>query len=138
MFSDPWNPSSTEIQSWAYDATAHEPCQDWDLALSWAGHERDYLSFSADPHCPKQAFFLHVLYLMVGDAVRSRFGVAPESSVRGLLERSKAYPCKAIRLWHDRSLRLLKYPHEFDYETWCAGGFVRSDVAGTLGEPSRL
>jgi hypothetical protein len=128
MFSDPWNPSSTEVCAWAYDAAAEEPCQDWDLALSWAGHERDYLSFVADQNCPKRFYFLSILYLMIGDAVRSGFRVASESSVRGFLKLAENHSNQAVRRWHQRSLRLLKHPNEFDYEAWCGGGIARNDA----------
>ena len=69
MVHDPWNPMPDEVREWAYDAEALAPCEDWDLALSWAQHERAYLELASDEACPKRRYFLAVLYLMVGDAV---------------------------------------------------------------------
>jgi hypothetical protein len=127
MFADPWNPSSTEIRAWAYSDAPEEPCQDWDLALSWVGHERDYLELAADPACPTREFFLHILYLMIGDAVRSEFKLRPEQIVRGFIELAADSTSPEVRLWRERSLRLLKHPEEFSYDDWCGGGLVRSD-----------
>lgn len=78
---DPWNPTSSEIRSWAYDPEADDPCQDWALALSWLQDESVYLSLAADDRCPKRRFFLSLLYLMVGDAVRTDFRACPKPIV---------------------------------------------------------
>lgn len=79
LFANPWNPSSREIRAWAYAHNAQAPCQDWDLALAWAGHESDYLEFSADANCPNRLYFLHVIYLMVGSAVRNGYRTTPKA-----------------------------------------------------------
>jgi hypothetical protein len=121
MFADPWNPSSTEIRAWAYTVDAAEPCQDWDLSLAWSGHERDYLALAGDDACPNSDFFLHVLYLMVGDAARSGYRVSSEAHVRGLVELAAGYESHRIQLWQKRSLRLLSHPEEFQYCAWCGG-----------------
>ena len=124
MFADPWNPSSTEVRAWAYSTDAVAPCQDWDLALSWAGHERDYLQFAADPNCPTQSFFLRVIYLMVGDAVRTGYRSISEAQVVGFVELAAGTRSKPLRLWRERALRLLKHPSEFEYAAWCGGGLA--------------
>ncbi len=105
---DPWNPSSSEVRAWAYAPDGMQPCQDWDLSLSWGGHERDYLEFAADPACPSQRFFLHVLYLMVGDAVRSGYHSVPEATVRGFIDLAAHHQSPELRLWRERALILLK------------------------------
>ena len=128
MFADPWNPSSTEVRAWAYAPDATAPCEDWDLALAWAGHERDYLVFAADPNCPSRKYFLHVVYFMVGDAVRSGYRSVPESVVRGFVERAANARSKHLRTWHERSLRLLKHPSEFEYVAWCGGGYANAEA----------
>lgn len=125
MFNDPWNPSSAEVRAWAYTPGAVEPCQDWDLALSWAGHEREYLELVADPACPNSEYFLRVLYLMVGDAVRSGFRTVSESVVRGFVELAADSRSQQLQLWRARALRLLKHPEEFEYEAWCGGGLTQ-------------
>lgn len=128
MFSDPWNPSSAEVRAWAYKPQAEEPCQDFDLALSWAGHERDYIEFASDAKCPQRDFFLHVLYLMVGDAVRTEFRNIPEPTVRGFIDLAASHSEPVLCLWRQRSLRLLRHPAEFEYAAWCGGGLARRDA----------
>jgi hypothetical protein len=128
MFSDPWNPSSAEVRAWAYTPGAIEPCQDWDLSLSWAGHERDYLKFAGDSACPNSDYFLRVLYLMVGDAVRNGYRTVPEPIVLGFVDLADGSPDQRIRLWRTRALRLLKHPEEFQYEAWCGGRLAREQL----------
>ena len=124
---DPWNPMPDEVREWAYDPEALEPCQDWDLALSWAQHERAYLELAADPACPKRRYFLALLYLMVGDAVRTGFRNRPRPLIEGLIEKGDSYKHPDIRRWQERSRRLLKDPESFAYEDWCAGGLARQE-----------
>lgn len=118
---DPWNPTPNEIRSWAYDPDAAEPCQDWDLALSWLQDEAVYLSLATDDDCPKRRFFLSLLYLMVGDAVRSDFRARPKPIVIGLIEHGNEYPHPDISTWQRRSRELIACPATFEYDAWCGG-----------------
>lgn len=119
---DPWNPTTPEIREWAYSTDAVEPCQDWDLALSWAQYVPVYIEFVADPRCPSRDYFLHVLYFMVGDAVRTEFRNTPRPIVEGWLEKHSEFLCAELSLWADRSWKLLRDPASFDYEYWCGWG----------------
>jgi hypothetical protein len=127
-FADPWNPSSSEVRAWAYAPNPDAPCEDWDLALSWAGHERDYLEFAADAGCPNQAYFLHALYFMVGSAVRSEFRSVPRPVVQGFIDRTADTGNQQLQLWRERSIRLLKNPNEFKYAAWCGGGLAKNNA----------
>lgn len=118
---DPWNPSPHEIRSWAYDPDAVDPCQDWDLALSWLQDESVYLSLAADDRCPKRRFFLSLLYLMVGDAVRTGFRVKPKPIVMGFIQHGNSYPHPDIIAWQQRSRELIANPKAFEYDAWCGG-----------------
>ena len=122
---DPWNPFPDEIREWACAEGVVEPCEDWSLALSWGGQERALLECAADAHCPKRGYFLSVLYLMVGDAVRTDFRVRARPIVEGFIGRSDRYPHPDIRLWQQRSRHLLTHPNEFDYSLWCGGELAR-------------
>lgn len=122
---DPSNPAPDEVRAWAYDADAPEPCYDWDLMLCWVQHEPAYLELASDESCPKRRYFLAVLYLMVGDAVRTKFRSRPRPIVEGLIARGDAYSHPDIRLWQKRSSELLEVPERFDYEQWCGGGLAR-------------
>lgn len=125
QFADPWNPQPEEIRAWAYDPNAEEPTQDFDLALSWSRHEKAYLDLASDPACPTRRYFLRVLYLIVGDAVRTGHRSVPEPVVRGFVERGGAYDHPDIRRWQERSRELMADPDRFDYQLWCAGGYAR-------------
>jgi hypothetical protein len=125
MFSDPWNPSSTEVRVWAYTAGAIAPCEDWDLSLLWARHERDYLEFAADPRCPNSDYFLHILYFVVGSAVRSKYRSVPEPVIRGFMDLAAKAESQRLQSWRVRALHLLKHPEDFQYAAWCGGGLAR-------------
>jgi hypothetical protein len=124
---DPWKPEPDEVREWAYDADALEPCQDWDLALCWIQHERCYLELASDKSCPKRRYFLALLYLMVGDAVRADFRTRPKPIIEGLIDLGDEYRHPDIQRWQERSLNLLKHPDLFEYHDWCGGGFARAD-----------
>lgn len=126
-FHDPWNPTHDEVVAWAFDADALAPDQDFHLALSWARSlERTYVDLASDEKCPKRRFFLDVLYLMIGDAVRSQFRSVARPLVEGFIELGDGIEHPDIRLWQSRSRRLLKHPKEFSYEAWCGGGLART------------
>ena len=124
-FADPWNPQREEIRAWAFDPEAEEPTQDFDLALRWARHERAYLDLASDPTCPARRYFLSILYLIVGDAVRNGFADEPEPVIRGFVDRGSHYDHPDVLAWQERSRGLMADPSSFDYEAWCAGGFAR-------------
>jgi hypothetical protein len=127
-FSDPWNPQPVEIRAWAYEPNAQEPTQDFDLALAWGGHEWAYFDLVSDSACPKRRYFLGVLYLMVGDAVRARYRNVPEPVVRGFVEHGSEYGHPDIEAWQARSRALMADPSTFDYTLWCGGGYARGDT----------
>lgn len=124
-FANPWNPQPEEIRAWAYDANAPWPHQDFDLALSWARHEKAYLDLAADVTCPKQNFFLSMLYRVVGDAIRHEYKSVPKPILLGFIERGSSYTAPGIREWQTRSMALISDPSQFDYYLWCAGGYAQ-------------
>jgi hypothetical protein len=123
---DAWNPSPEEIRTWAYVPDAEEPCQDWDLALARSGHEKALLDCASDDACPNRLRMLSVLYLVVGDAVRSNFRSRARPVVEGFIDRGDQYPHPSIKLWQSRSRALLRDPSSFEYEAWCSGGLARA------------
>jgi len=126
MFRDPWNPSIEEVLEWAYDPDAEDPCQDWDLALTWVGYQTDYIRLACDKNCPKKLFFLHMLYLMVGDPVRSNYRSVSKEALLEFVQKGRYTSDQDVQLWHDRSLELLNDPGKFNYIDWCGGGLARS------------
>ena len=121
---DPWNPKPDEIRQWAYTPGAVEPCQDWDLALIWARHEKAMLECAADDACPNRRYLLNELYKMVRYAVRDGFRSMPRPVIKGTIPRGDEYPHPDIRTWQARSRELLKSPESFDYETWSSYGLA--------------
>jgi hypothetical protein len=123
---DPWNPTEAEVRDWAYRPGAVEPEQDWELALSGTGFEALYVDLAADPACPARDFFLRVLYLLVGDAARTRYRSLPAGTVEALLERGLTAGRPELALWAERSRELMRHPETFGYDAWCGGGLART------------
>lgn len=130
MFTDPDDPSDAELRLWAYTPDAEEPSQDFDLMLANTGRDALIVAFASDDACPSRDWFLAVLYLMVGDAVRTGFVTLSEPGVRALLARADAMDSARLRTWQARSLQLMRDPASFDYDDWCAGGLARRADAG--------
>lgn len=124
----PYNPRSEDITAWAYDGDSFEPVQDWDLALSHCPYESLYMKLATATDCPKQGYFLALLYLMVGDAVRTQYRARSREDVERLLglaeKNSKAH---SLRLWVKRSRELMANPKTFDYKDWCGGGLAKEE-----------
>jgi hypothetical protein len=125
MMHDPWNPSPDEIREWAYCPDAQDPCQDWDLAMLWSGHEKALLDCASDSACPNQNRMLSVLYFVVGDAVRSKFRSRARPIIEGFIDRGDQYPHPSIKLWQSRSRALLRDPSSFEFQAWCCGGLAK-------------
>jgi len=70
-FNDPHPPTAEEIRSWAANPDSVEPIQDCDIIVQWQACSDLVLELAADAACPNQAYFLHILYFIVGSAVRS-------------------------------------------------------------------
>lgn len=119
---DRCNPTWDEIREWAFDADSFEPQQDWDLALASDSRYIDgFIELATDPACPNRGYFLHLLYLMVGNEVRRH---APRAEAETIIERGDANDSAAIKTWQARSRALLAAPQTFDYNAWCLGGLA--------------
>jgi hypothetical protein len=122
----PYNPTAEDLRLWAYEADSLEPEQDWDLILSWTPYDDLFLEFASDPNCPKTDYFLALLYLIVGDAVRTRYRTKAKQDIEALLQKAeKRFPKHRIYLWVRRSRDLLVLPDTFRYDHWCGGGLAR-------------
>jgi len=117
-----YNPTAEDVTRWAYDASAAAPLQDWDLILSHTPYEPLFLKFASADDCPKREYFLSVLYLIVGDAVRTHFRTRSREDVERLLSLAEQeFPAYWVHLWVERSRELLAKPDSFRYDDWCAG-----------------
>ncbi len=128
---DPWNPIQAEIRDWAYDKDALEPDQDCDLALANLREFDIYVELAADDDCPKWDYFLRILYLIVGDAVRTDYQTEPQESVLALLENTRRFAKPRFVLLRVRAEHLFAHPNTFDYNDWCGGGLVTQDQLQT-------
>ena len=123
-------PTADELCAWAFDAKAEEPIQDWDLVLTWLAYEDMFLELASTKTCPKADYFLAVLYLIVGDAVRTEYRNRTKESVEDLLTKAESrFPAFVVRTWVLRSRDLLAHPERFSYEDWCAGRLARDPEA---------
>jgi hypothetical protein len=66
-----------------------------------------------------------VLYLLVGDGVRSNWVLHGQSCVENLLDQASRIADQSIQLWAWRTRDLLAHPEHFDHEGWCRGGLAR-------------
>ena len=126
MVQNPWNPSIEDVLEWAYDPNSDDPCQDWDLALTWVGYQAEYIHLACDKNCPKRDFFLHMLYLLVGDQVRCNYRSVSKEAVLEFIEQGRYTSNQDVQLWRERSIELIKNPDTFNYHDWCGGGLARS------------
>ena len=118
MFEDVVNPTPEEIRAWAFDPDALEPMQDWDLILEC---DELCLSLASDSRCPKRTYFLHILYLTVGDAVRTSFLSRSRDVIERLLAAGERSEEPAVRRWAERARGLIADPTRFNYPAWCGG-----------------
>jgi hypothetical protein len=120
---DPINPTDEELREWAYKER-WEPVEDFVLMV--ADVERAALLIELT-RSPQREFFFRCLYLIVGDAVRTKFNTAARPDVEAMLA-SAAVPAthdQAIAAWVKASRELLEHPDRFEYEAWCDGGLAR-------------
>ena len=125
--SSPYKPSGDAIQKWAADPFAVEPIDDWNLILAQQPHDELYLRLAASSECPQALYFLTLLYLIVGNAVRSDYATKPRYEIEHLLAVADAdFPTPKIRLWAKRSVALIANPALFNYTDWCCGALART------------
>ena len=125
---DAINPVRGEIRAWAFDEEAFEPEQDWDLHLANLREFDLYVELAAEDDCPKWDYFLNLLYLVVGDAVRTNFQSETRCSIDELLASTMTKPKYRFHLLRERSAALLANPEAFSYDEWCAGLLVTQDL----------
>jgi hypothetical protein len=133
VFKDPWNPTVSEIRSWAYSSEP-SPDQDWILAVNLAAVnsvdcKNLLFELACERNCPKRKFFVHALYFFVGDAIRSYINAREPSLIANQVERLKQIKnwlnslskavVKDVRRWQSESMQLIANPARFDYDYWC-------------------
>lgn len=127
FFRDAVNPTDEEIVRWAYIEGANYPpemTQDWDLCVTEPRRADLFVKLASDQVCPNRAFFLSCLYLLVGDAVRSKGRTWPlEEAAQWLAQQPSECP-KEVGTFFQRAGALLAKPETFDYNKWCWHGYA--------------
>ncbi|MER5204689.1 hypothetical protein [Streptomyces sp. NPDC002825] len=119
-FEDVANPTPEEMTAWAYAPGAQSPVsQDWDLLATRPAFGSLFVTLAADGQCPHRQFFLGCLYLLAGDAVRTRFRTMPEAGLRALTDEATSTGEAWVSTWAARTRALCRTPESFDYEDWC-------------------
>jgi hypothetical protein len=122
---DPWNPTEEEIRAWAATADVYFPdhaCQDWELSLIEDRNFDLIFELASNPKCENQAFFLHCLYFIVGDAAMQEWPESLRNAVYGLIERGASSESRQLRKWAAQARELISRPLSFVYDQWCSGG----------------
>ncbi|MDX6548184.1 MAG: hypothetical protein QOG33_1734 [Gaiellales bacterium] len=127
-FKDLGNPTPVELTSWAF-SDQKTWIQDWHIIVTRPNLADTLLVLGANPRCPEQEFFLTCLYLLVGDAVWSRYKTSTAEEINSLLLRARGIPNEWIETWIERSAQLIENPSTFEYEDWCHGGLARKSHA---------
>lgn len=117
MVRNPSNPTIEEIKIWAYSED-EEPHQEWELFLLWKGEFTDYLKFASDINCPKENFFLNLLYYWVWRISEQRANENEVEVYPEVFERAGSINTPYVRLWLQRSQELLTGASEVDETSW--------------------
>ena len=115
---DPWNPSTNDIREWAYSSGTW-PDQDWDLAVNNRQNDRCLVELACDTNCPQRNFFVHAIYLMVGDSIRSSAPTERLNEIRSLIASTPQNVPQDVKRWKIEAIGLLDNPSEFQYDYWC-------------------
>ncbi len=125
---DPWNPQKEEIRQWAYVSDAQWPDQDFNLSVAKVHFSDLIIEFAIDDDCPKRDFFLSCAYIIVGDAVRTKYVSHTKAEVEEFIERVKATKNEQMTLLHGRAIALVNNPSSFNYDLWCSGGYAKQEI----------
>ncbi len=127
LFADMANPTEAEVRAWARADTV-EPMQDWDLILASAEFGELLLDLVGDQTLSPvvHQYFLSCLYTLIGDAVRSSFGVTDRAAIDELVASARRLGQPATTRWADRGSYLISHPETFDYHQWCDGVLART------------
>ncbi|WMS86594.1 hypothetical protein [Pleionea litopenaei] len=117
MVRNPSNPTVEEIKEWAYSDEV-EPHQEWELFLLWKGEFIDYLKFASDINCPKESFFLDLLYYWIWRIAVERANENEVESFKEVFEKAESINTPYVRLWLQRSQELLAGTREVDESSW--------------------
>lgn len=116
-----YEPTAEDIRTWAFSTDKKWPASDWDFyVLRNPGNDALVVELANDAHCPKQRFFLHALYYVVGEAFHNRPEVPAEriDRIGRLLALVGAESTPELQQWKHDVQRLLAGELKLDPERW--------------------
>lgn len=119
-----YDATEDDIRSWARDPDGL--CeQDWAIVCAGIGHEPLFIQLASDESCPKRGFFLHCLYLLVGDAARTQGHTTSFEHLEEFFICAEATGKPWLLTWVSQSRDLIANRRPFIYDLWCRGGLAR-------------
>jgi len=117
------NPTIEEVRNWAYSEDDW-PHDEWDLFLSWTREVALFIELATDHKCPKQNFFLHMLYYIVGITYSEPNKTDKLDHIKNYSEKSTGIKHGAIRKWRSNVDDLLNNKVKYNYDNWRGGVFA--------------
>lgn len=120
-FANPFHPTAAELHAWAADPQSIEPCEDWDLILSWEmdrGRLRTIINLATDPALPRSSFFFRVLYQWVS-YVAGQKDFDPRYDL--WLDEARGVRDAKVKEWRHKTRLIFQGVEQFDYDKWWAG-----------------
>jgi hypothetical protein len=124
---NPSSPAADDLRSWAYDASAPEPMQDWELVLSWQvdrGFLAHCVQYAADPDCPKALFFLDVLYKWVDTVARDPAFEINRAMYDDWLDGVRGIASARVKDWRHQARLVFQNVAPFNRERWWEAWFA--------------
>ena len=121
------NPSIEEVSVWAY-SDSDWPHEEWDLFLSWTKEVDLFIDLATDHSCPKQDFFLHMLYYIVGITHEEPNKSEKDKSIEAYVEKGSGIKHGAIKKWRRDVQDLLRSRVKYNYDNWRGGIFAKYEV----------
>ncbi len=119
MFREVWNPTREEVVRWAFTPNVYAPDQDFELAVVHAPELHNLiLQCATDEACPQRFFFLSCLYVLVGDAVRSKWKMFPRATITNLIKKGQQAQATDVKKWAERAKQLIVEPTTYNYDQW--------------------
>lgn len=117
MVKNPSNPTVEEIYEWAY-SNEEEPHQEWELFLIWSGKFDQYLRYASDINCPKEQFFLNLLYYWVWRNIKHDAVENYLDKHEDFFKLAKTINTPYVKIWLERSLSLINDATSYSKEEW--------------------
>jgi hypothetical protein len=118
-FADDVNPTSDELQRWAY-TDAPEPIEDFDIILAEPGMVTTLLTLVGDADCPKRRYLLGSLYCVVGHSDLR------DARIRDAVDRAQSSVDPWLRTWAQRASSVVVEPLARIRDDWCGWQGLRT------------